>query len=252
MASAGARREAEGGTLGGPCTLFARSLVHKWAAAASFFLPLGRHQPHECCTGGKFGRELRLCVFMIVSSFWAHRRRLNSQVALELFQGTRTVEAERGSGHAHPPSPAANLNSGCSLSMSDQHFLVINKLCCAKSSYSLQVLCFEFLPWPQSRWGESYRDPRSPVDQASCAPVRVSSFFYRSVLCESRPCALWTTGPPPNPHGGIFGSCSLGWVSLCWITDLYLQEIFLLPHTSSEMLTAIETNQLNISFYFEQ
>lgn len=143
MASAGARRETEGGTLGGPCTVvgsLACSMVHKWAEAASFFLPLSRHQPHECCTGGKFGQELRLCVLMIVSSFCAHRRRLKPQVALKLFQGTPNVEAERGSGHTHPPSAAVNLNSGRSLSMSDQ--LVFNKLWCSPPIFASVFLRF--------------------------------------------------------------------------------------------------------------
>lgn len=56
-------RETEEGTLGGPCT------ERQWAEAASFFLPFGRQQPHECSTGGKLSQELPLFVLTIVSSF---------------------------------------------------------------------------------------------------------------------------------------------------------------------------------------
>lgn len=187
-------------------------MVHKWAEAASFFLPLSRHQPHECCTGGKFGQELRLCVLMIVSSFCAHRRRLKPQVALKLFQGTPSVEAERGSGHTHPPSAAVNLNSGRSLSMSDQ--LVFNKLWCAKSSYFCKCV-FEIFLQAQSRWDESYRDPLSPVDQASCASARASSFFI--ALCSmSHDLVLCEPQDHHQTHMGVFlDAAAGGWASLC-------------------------------------
>lgn len=112
--------------------------------------------------------------------------------------------------------------------------LVINKLCCTKSS----SLVFSFSCGPSHAGMNRTVILILPLNKPKeHQPVFPSFLSLCAHECESWIRALWATGPPPNPHRGIFRSCSHSWAALCEITDSYLKDIFLLPHTTSEMLT---------------